>query len=189
MPVIAWKSGTKVVHYARLLNQLFSPTCLADIKTGQHIIELARSAADAIRTELQDKKKATYKYLLISGSEYSWNHSGDEKKKALLENTATNDKGERTLGGTTANIQQFGKIALSSAGAVSDMKQNAFLKQGAILTKKNPTANPSGLFHQFPHIMQQAIVRVAIKDAPATRLRNNEDLELQAKARCAKKEM
>jgi hypothetical protein len=28
-----------------------------------------------------------------------------------------------------------------------------------------------------------------MKDAPATRLRNNEDLALQAKARCAKEEM
>jgi hypothetical protein len=67
-----------------------------------------RTAADAMCTELQDKKKATYKYLSISGSEYSWNHCGEEKKKALLGNTATNDKAESTLGETTANIQQFG---------------------------------------------------------------------------------
>jgi hypothetical protein len=42
MSVIARKSGTKVVHYARLLNQLFSPTRPADIKTGQRVIDLAR---------------------------------------------------------------------------------------------------------------------------------------------------
>ena len=73
-----------------------------------------RTAADAICTELQDEKKATYKYLSISGSEYSWDHCGAEKKKALLGNTATNDEAESTLGGTTANIQRFGQIALSS---------------------------------------------------------------------------
>ncbi len=95
-----------------------------------------RTAADAICTELQDKKKATYKYLSISGSEYLWNHCGEEKKKALLGNTATNDKAESALGGTTAHVQQFGQIALSSAGAVSDMKQNAYLKRDAIPTKK-----------------------------------------------------
>ncbi len=87
-----------------------------------------RTAADTICTELQDEKKATYKYLSISRSEYSWNHCGEEKKKALLGNTATNDKAESTLGGMTANIQRFGRIALSSAGAVSDMKRNAFLQ-------------------------------------------------------------
>jgi hypothetical protein len=96
---------------------------------------LFRTAADAICTELQDEKKATHKYLSISGLEYLWNHCGEEKKKALLGNTATNDEAESTLGGTTANIQQFGRIVLSSAGAVSDMKQNAYLKQDAIVTK------------------------------------------------------
>ena len=148
-----------------------------------------RTAADAICTELQDEKKATYKYLSISGSEYSWNHCGEEKKKALLGNTATNDEAESTLGGTTANIQRFGRIALSSAGAVSDMKRNAFLQRDTIPTKKNPTVNQSGLFHQFPHELRQAIVRVAMKDAPVTKLRNNEDLALQTKARRAKEEM
>ncbi len=189
MSVITWKLGANVVHYARLLKQLFSPNRPADLKMGQRVIELARTAANAICTELQDEKKATYKYLLISGSEYSWNHCGEEKKKALLGNSATNDEAESTLGGTTANIQRFGRIALSSAGAVIDMKRNAFLKQDAIVTKKNPSTNPSGLFHQFPHELQEVIVRVAMKDAPATRLRNNEDLALQAKARCVKEEM
>jgi hypothetical protein len=42
MSVIARKSGTKVVHYARLLTQLFAPTRIADIKTGQRVIDLAR---------------------------------------------------------------------------------------------------------------------------------------------------
>jgi hypothetical protein len=120
-----------------------------------------RTAADAICTELQDKKMATYKYLSILGSKYLWNLCGEEKKKPLLGNTATNDDAESTLGGTTANIQRFGKIALSSAGAVSDMKRNAFLLQGAIPTKKKTTINPSGLFHQFTQELWQAIVRVA----------------------------
>ena len=64
-----------------------------------------RTAAGAICTELQDEKKATYKYLSISGSEYSWSRRGEDKKKALLGNTATNDEAESTLGGTTATIQ------------------------------------------------------------------------------------
>ncbi len=69
------------------------------------------------------------------------------------------------------------------------MKQNAFLQRDTIPTKTNPTINPSGLFHQFPHELRQATFRVAMKDAPATRIRNNEDLALQAKARRVKEEM
>ena len=42
MSVITRKSGTKVVHYARLLTQLFAPTRLADMKTGERVIDLAR---------------------------------------------------------------------------------------------------------------------------------------------------
>ncbi len=42
MSVIARKSGTKDVHHAWLLNELFSPTRLADMKTGQRVIDLAR---------------------------------------------------------------------------------------------------------------------------------------------------
>ncbi len=52
------------------------------------------------------------------------------------------------------------------------MNRNAFLRRDAIPTKKNQTVKPSGLFHQFPHELRQAIVRVAMKDAPATQLRN-----------------
>jgi hypothetical protein len=57
------------------------------------------------------------------------------------------------------------------------------------VTKKNPSTNPSGLFHQFSHELQEGIVRVVMKDAPATRFCNNEDLALQAKARGVKEEM
>jgi hypothetical protein len=69
------------------------------------------------------------------------------------------------------------------------MKQNAFFKSDAIPTKKNQTANPSGLFHQFPQELQQATVRVAKKDAPVTRLCNIKNLALQANARRAEVEM
>ena len=61
------------------------------------------------------------------------------------------------------------------------MKQNAFLWRDTIPTKKNSTVNPNGLFHQFPHELRQAIVRVAMKDAPATKLRNNENLAQRRK--------
>jgi hypothetical protein len=159
------------------------------MKTGPRVIKLARTAADAICCELLDEKKATYKYLSISGSEYSWDYCGEEKKKALLGNTATNDEAESALGGATANIQRFGRIALSSAGAISDMKRNAFFQRCTLSTNSNPSVNPSGLFHQFAHEIRHAIVVVAMKDAPATRLRNNEDLALQAKARREKEEM
>jgi len=55
-----------------------------------------------------DETKATYKYTNQSGSEYSYNHCGSEKKKALLGRKATNDEAESALGGATAQVQEYG---------------------------------------------------------------------------------
>ena len=72
--VIARKSGTKVVHFARLRRHLFSPTRPTIKETKSRVKELATTAAEAILTELHDERKATNKYLSSSGSEYSWKH-------------------------------------------------------------------------------------------------------------------
>ena len=96
------------------------------VKTNDRVLELAKTAADAILVELHDKKKPTNKYLSSSGSEYSWEHCNEARKLALLGTTATNDVVESTLGGCTAQIQRYGRIALSSAAANSDMNRNGF---------------------------------------------------------------
>ena len=80
MAVISRKSGTKVVHYARIRKTLFSPTRTTDKQTSSRVKELAKIAADAILCELQDKRKATFKYTSRSGSEYSWNHPDNEHR-------------------------------------------------------------------------------------------------------------
>jgi len=46
-----------------------------------------------------DASKATYKYTNQSKSKYSYNHCGDDKKKAMLGIRATNDEAESSLGG------------------------------------------------------------------------------------------
>ena len=186
MSVVARKSGSKVVHFARLRQQLFSPTRKTDKNTNRRVTELAETAADAILTELHDETKATFKYLSSSKSEYSWKYCSEERKKALVGNKATNDEAESTLGGTTAQIQKYGRIALSSAAAVSTMKRNAFFDRSANTKGDN---QPRGIFHLFDDEVRTAIVLVAMADAPATRERNNEDLKLMATARREKEEM
>ena len=61
MAVIARKSSTKVVHFARLRKHLFSPKRSTVVKTKDRVLELAKTAADAILVELHDEKKATNK--------------------------------------------------------------------------------------------------------------------------------
>jgi len=103
---------------------------------------------------------------------------------------ATNDEAESVLGGATANIQRYGRISLSGAGAVGDMKRNAFLHRPTkSKSKSKSNSKPLGIFHQFDPSLQEANIMVATTDAPATLKRNNEDLERQAKARRIKEEL
>ena len=113
MQVIARQDGTKIVHYARLLKYLFHPTRSMDKDTNARVIELAYVAINAFIQELLDPKKATWKYLSDSGSDYCWSKMTNERKEALVGVTATNDEAESVLGGTTANVQRFGRINLS----------------------------------------------------------------------------
>jgi hypothetical protein len=148
--------------------------------------ELGSIAATSIITELFDQNKATYKYLSVSKSEFSHHYSMEERKQSLIGIRATNDGPESVFGGATANIQRYGRISLSGAGSVGDMKQNAFLYQP---TKSENSVKPLRKFHQFDLSLQEAIILTAITDAPATQKQNNDDLERQAKARRIKEEL
>jgi hypothetical protein len=99
---------------------------------------------------------------------------------------ATNDEAESVLGGATANIQRYGPISLSGAGALGDLKQNAFVHQP---TKSKNSMKALGKFHQFHPSLQEAIVLTAMSDAPDTQKQNNDDLERQATARRIKEEI
>ncbi len=116
--------------------------------------------------ELLDQNKATYKYLSCSKSEFSYMYASEERKKSLMGITAMNNEAESVLGGATANIQRYGCISLSGAGAVGDMKRNTFL----YWTTKSTTnsVKPLGKFHQFDQSLQQAIILMEMTDAPAT---------------------
>ena len=77
-------------------------------------------------------------------------------------------------------MQRYGRINLSSAAAISDMKRNVFLHRK---TKSKSNKKPTGIFHEYSRELQYAIVLAAMKDAPATQAAHQEELKLQAKAR------
>ena len=187
MAVISRKSGTKVVHYARIRKTLFSPARTTDKETDSRVKDLAKVAAEAILCELHDKRKVTYKYLSRSGSEYSWNHPDNEhRKQSLLGCKATNDEAESALGGATSQLEKFGRIALNSAAAITDMRKNGFLHRPGRSKNEKRTR---GTFHQIDGKLRRAIVMVAMKDAGATRERRCRELEIQAKARRENEEL
>ena len=187
MKVVSRTDGTSVVHYKRIRRRLFHPTKKADKQTTELVVELAEIATEALVRELLDEKKATYKYLSVSGSVYSAAHKDfDSRKSALVGVTATNDEAESALGGITSNVQKYGRINLSSAGAVSDTKRNKFLNRGKS-SGKGKTA--PGLFHELDEEIREAIIRVALEDAPETRRQHSDELESHREARRIKEEL
>ena len=185
MSVVARRSGAKVAHFKQALHHLFRPTRKTDKDTRQRVIELAKTASDTLITELHDEKKATYRYLSASNSDMCYKNCSEDKKNAFLGKKATNDEAESTLGATTHVIQKCGRIDIANAGAVSDLNRNGFVHRP---TSKKDTKS-EGLFHQFSEKIRHAIVLVAMRDAPATKARNNEDLVLQLEAKQAKEEL
>lgn len=125
-----------------------------------------------------------------SGSEYSHNHCGSEKKKAMLGRKATNeDEAESALGGATAQVQEYGRINISSAAAISDMNRNKYLQRKHEPARKKEGAKCQGLFHGLSDELRQAIVLVAMEDAPSTRIQNRTDIQAQDTARREKEEL
>jgi hypothetical protein len=125
--------------------------------------------------------------MSVSGSEYSVTHDNYEsRRKALLGVTVTNNEAESVLGGITSNVQRYGRIHLSSASAVSDTKRNKFLSRG----KGSKDGESSlGLFHNLDDVIREAIVLVALKDAPKTCKRHSDELESHTRACCIREEL
>ena len=183
MSVVARQSGAKVVQFNRLRQSLFSPTRPTDVETTPRVIQLASIAATAVLKELHDESKATHKYLSKNKKEHSWDYCPDSVKTALLGKKATNDEAESSLGGTTHQIQKYGRINVYAASAIADMRRNAFMHRPGSGNEE------LGLFHQFSSILQEAIIKVAMFDAPETRKSNNSNIQKQQRAKRKKKEL
>ena len=83
MRVIAAESGATVMQFAELRKELFHPSDATNAATNEHLVELAKVAAQAILNELHDEKKATWKYLSISGSTVSFKGCPKKVKEGL----------------------------------------------------------------------------------------------------------
>jgi hypothetical protein len=184
MRVIAAESGAMVMQFAELRKELFHPSDATDAATNKRLVELAKVAAQGILDKLHNEKKATWKYLSISGSQVSFQGCPKEVKEGLHGCDATNDRSESALGGTTHQLQKYGRIGIANAVAVSDAKTNGYFHWFSVDGNKT-----KGMFHQFDPKMHECLLRVAIEDAPGTISTNRDDLDKQREAKRKKEEM
>ena len=184
MKIVSSQSGATVLQFAQLREELFRPKDPTNKRTKDRLVELAKVAADAIVRELEDEKKASRKYLSIDGSSHSWAGCSTEAKEKLLGREATNDRSESALGGATYQIQQYGRIGIPNAAAVSDMKRNGYFKR---FCKKGKSSK--GMFHQFDRKLRDCLLTVALEDRPATMAVDSEALERQRECKRVKEEI
>ena len=171
------KSQSRAVPLKMLVNELFFPADSDNKNSDATLEKVAAVGIQALKDELETKKKATYKYLSISGSEFSYEHCPEEVKKAMLGTMATNDLAESSFAGVTAQIQAFGRIGLNSAAAISDARRNKFLHRPT--TKKAIENNEKGLFHKLPQELRYTAIMSAMEMAPETRQSNTDGIDRQ----------
>ena len=174
----------KAVPLKELRKELFHPSD-EDNKDSTSMLEIvAVIASKAWVKELLDESKATFPFMSVSKSEYSWEYCSAEVKEALLGIMAVNDLAESSFAGVTAQVQVFGRIDLASAAAISDINRNGFLDRSPI---DDDTA--TGMFHGLREELQLTAVMCAMEFAPATRQANNDALEAQRRAKRQKEEI
>jgi hypothetical protein len=184
MRVIAAESSATVLQFAKLRKELFHPSDLTNAATDEQLVELAKVAAQEILDELHSEKKATWKYLSVLGSPHSYQGCPAEVKENLKGREATNDRSESALGGTTHQLQKYGRIRLTNAAAVSNAKTKGYF---CWFSRNGNTTK--GMFHQFDPNMRECLLMVAIEDAPETISVNRDDLDKQREAKRKKKKM
>ena len=84
MVVVASESRAKVLEFAELRKELFHPSDPTNAATYECLVQLAQVAAQGILNELHDEKKATWKYLSISGSHFSYQGCPSDVRNELL---------------------------------------------------------------------------------------------------------
>ena len=126
-------------------------------KDSTTIMEIIVTIAvkDTIK-EIEDKTKATYKYLSIYGTEYYWEHCPETTNKSMLGKMVTNDIAENSFVGVTPQIQTYGRIGICNDASISGISRNLYLY--CPTTKKDPKDGNKGTFHDFPEELRLTAV-------------------------------
>ena len=171
----------------KLVEELFAPQDRDNKDITPMLDTIGTISLKAMIKELEYKTKATYKYLSLSGSEYSWENFPETTKKAMLGKMATNDLAESSFAGVTSQVQNYGRIGMFNATDISDMSRNGYLSRP--ITKKDLKEVNMGLFHDLPEELRLAAVMAEMEDAPVTHKANNQSLELQRERRQEKEDL
>ena len=114
------------MQLAEVKKSFFKPSRKTDKQAKNRLLLLAPIATRTIVKEIDNPKKATYKYTPAYNYKQLWAQYPDQTKLDFLGCKATNDEAESTLGGATHQVQRYGRINFAADGEISDAKRNAF---------------------------------------------------------------
>ena len=114
----------KELPHNLLRKEVFHPDEPSNIDTDYLMNELGLVFAEALLTELRDKRKATHNHLYSLDGMHSWNMTGALEKEAGLCISATNNVSESSFGGLTETLTNHTTIGLTNAGAIAMTRQN-----------------------------------------------------------------
>ena len=120
----------RVIPFALLRMKLFNPAYEINKSTDEMTRHLGNIAASAMLQELRDETKATSDYLSSIQCKSSWGKTSMQSDKAGLRNIAVNDPAESSFGGATRQLQHFGRVGLTNAGGVDQVKRNGDMSNG-----------------------------------------------------------
>ena len=108
------------------------------------------------------------------GGKFSWSSTSDNDHRGGLGVMAVNDQAESSFGGTTRQIQNFGRTGLTNAGGIDQVKRNNFFSRGfdnkvKKLNKTDGTKSVPGIFHKLSEEMKVYLLTMAKADASKTR--------------------
>ena len=172
-----FNSSTKVRKLKELCRELFHPSDQDNKESTALLEDLAVVAAEAWIGELVDPTKGTWQFMSDSEGEYSYEHSSDTLKEAMLGVVAVNDLAESSFAGVTAQVEVYGRIGMANAAAISDMARNGFLSRPSC-NQDLESGEGRGLFHGLREGLKITAVMAAVDMAPQTRESNNAALDL-----------
>ena len=180
----------KVVPLSKLRDELFSPISITNQSTSSLSIELGILSATAILTELRDHTKATASYLSSVGGKFSWANTSNESNMNGMNKFAVNDPAESSFGGTTRQIQYFGRIGLTNAGGVDQVRRNGDLSRGYCKkSKSKQQTNELGIFHKMDEEMKITLLTMARESVKDTRVYDRTALSKQRQEKQKKQEL
>ena len=99
---------------------------------------------------------------------------------------AVNDPSEISFGGTTQQIQTFGRIGLTNAGGVDQVKRNGdfYRALGKIKSRqggKDKNERSIGIFHTLSEEMKMTLLLMAREDSEETRVYDQTAITQQRK--------